>query len=142
MLPDTLNMPRRRRISTIAATLVIATLALAGCSVEEVSVVEGERDRVVITDVKGETWDITTAAYDYGMAPEKFDHGLGKDAIVPLDNPPMLSPGDRGYPTDDATFLIVGTVVGDDIRAYGKLDIIRNEVVDEVIGGAHLAVTY
>jgi hypothetical protein len=126
----------------IAPMVLACTFALPACSVQDVSVVEGERDRIVITDVKGERWDITTAAYDYKMDPEKFEHGLGKDAIVPLDSPPMLSPGDRGYPSDDASFLVVGTVVGDDIRAYGKLDIVRHEVVDAVIGGAHLAVTY
>ena len=127
----------------ILAPLVLTCgAALAACSVQDVSVEEGERERVTITDVKGQAWDITTAAYDYGMDPEKFGHGLGKDAIVPLASPTMLSPGDRGYPADDASFPVVGTVVGDDIRAYGKLDFVQNEVVNEIIGGAHLAVTY
>lgn len=114
----------------------------SGCSVERVKVTEGERQTHVITDVEGEAWDVTTAVYDYGMDPAKFEHGLGKNAILPLETPAMLAPGDRGYPGDDATFLVIGAFVSPDARAYGKLDVIRHEVVNEVIAGAHVAVTY
>ena len=141
IMPLPRMLPAFRSRAGIAAVM-LAALVVSGCSVEDVTVTEGDRDAVVITDVKGQSWDITTAAYDYGMDPDKFDFGLGKNAIVPLDSPPMLSPGDRGYPSDDASFLVVGSARGGDVRAYGKLDIIQHEVVDEVIGGAHVAVTY
>jgi hypothetical protein len=125
-----------------AAPILLAAAAVSGCSVEKVSVTEGTRRTYVITDVQGQAWDVTSAAYDYGMDPDRFEHGLGKNAITPLENPVLLSPGDRGYPGDDASFLVIGARIGGDARAYGKLDVIRHEVVDEVIDGAHVAVTY
>jgi hypothetical protein len=39
-------------------------------------------------------------------------------------------------------YLILGASINGDSRAYVKLDIVKHEVVDEVIGGVPVAVAY
>jgi hypothetical protein len=120
-------------------------LVIAGCSVSEVEVLErpaGEAGPVVIVDQTGKEWDVSTAVHEYGFDVSGFEFGLGPYAIPPLIEPPLLSPGDRDYPPDDETFLALGASINGDARAYGKLDIVRHEVVDEFIGGVPVAVAY
>lgn len=131
--------------SNLVLRVVLAVLflfVLDGCSFSELNVEEEPIAAITITDVDGKVWDITTAVVKYGFVAEEFDFGLGKNFIVPLDHPRLVGPGDRGYPSDEATFLVVGTNINGDVRAYGQLDIIRNEVVNETIGEAHVAVSY
>ena len=56
--------------------------------------------------------------------------------------PAMLSPGETGYPISEGTFLVIGTSINGDTRAYGRFDIVSSEVVDDYIGGVPLAVAY
>ena len=124
--------------------LLLAMLAggFTACSFSETTIVELPRDRIVIVDVDGKEWDVTSAVYDYDMALDGFDHGLGKDATPPLIAPSLISVLDEGFPKPQESFQVVGTGVGDDVRAYGIWDIRRFEVVDEVIGDAPVAVAY
>jgi hypothetical protein len=119
-----------------------AAAAWPGCSFTEVNKEEAAVDPVVLIDQTGKEWDITTAVHKYGFEVDRFEFGLGPRAIRPLIEPDMLSPGDFGYPAEDAPFLVIGAAIEGDIRAYGKLDLTVNEVVDEFIGGAPVAVAY
>ena len=126
-------------------TAVVAAAFLGGCSFTEVTEDTEKQpvpDPVVLTDQTGKEWDITTAVWKYGFEVERFEFGLGPRAIRPLIEPEMLSPGDFGYPADDAPFLVIGVSINKDDRAYGKMDLIKNEIVDEYIGGAPVAVAY
>ncbi len=125
-------------------TLLLVMLAsgFTACSFSETNMVELPRNRTVIVDVDGKEWDVTSAVYDYDMALDGFHHGLGKDAIPPLIAPSLISVGDEGFPKPEELFSVVGTSVGDDVRAYGIWDIRRFEVVDEIIGDAPVAVAY
>ncbi len=125
-----------------ALIALAALLVVSGCSFNEVTEEEVAPETVVLTDRTGKEWDVSTAIHKYGFEVERFEFGLGPYAIAPLIEPPMLSPGDRGYPGDDGTFLVIGASISGDIRAYGKFDIIQNEVVDEYIGGTPVAVAY
>jgi hypothetical protein len=136
-----------RSHSRRAATAVLCLAALAtafgpSCSFEKTSVTESERGSVVLVDLDGKHWDITTAVYDYGFQVDRFEFGLGKDAIKPLIEPRLLSVGDPGYPGPTVDFAVIGAPFPGDIRAYDIDYITRFEVVDEVVGDAHVAVAY
>jgi len=126
----------------VTPAAVLAAAALGGCSFTDVNDEISVPEKVVLTDQTGKKWDITTAVHKYGFEVERFEFGLGPDAIKPLIEPEMLSPGDAGYPSDDDVFLVIGVSIGGDDRAYGKMDLTKSEVVDEYIGGAPVAVTY
>lgn len=126
----------------IPLTAVVVSVVLGGCSFSEVTDERVTSEPVVLVDQTGKEWDITTAVWKYGFEVERFEFGLGPKAILPLLDPVMLSPGERNYPADDETFLVIGTAIEGDVRAYGKFDIIQNEVVDEFIGGTPVAVAY
>jgi hypothetical protein len=125
-----------------ASIAVVALLAVSGCSFNEVTEEEVTPEKVVLLDQTGKEWDVSTAVHKYGFEVERFEFGLGPRAITPLIEPTMLSPGDKGYPSPDGEFLVIGVSIKGDIRAYGKYDIIQNEVVDEYIGGTPVAVAY
>ena len=121
--------------------LAVAVI-LGGCSFTDVNNEETTPEPVVLVDQTGMEWDITTAIWKYGFEVARFEFGLGPRAIQPILEPEMLSPGDRNYPANDATFPVIGVVINGDVRAYGKFDIIQNEVVDDNIGGTPVAVAY
>ncbi len=132
----------RWRIAALAALATAAAAVLAGCSTERTTVTEIPHDPVVLVDADGLETDISYAVYELGMEADRFEFGLGVGAIQPLIQPRLVGPGQPGYPAPDGTFLVVATEIQGDARAYGMFDIRRNEVVDEIIGGAHVAVTY
>jgi len=129
----------------LMVALLVAGFTVTGCSLSDTEVEEIAQDPtkpVVLVDQTGKRWDITTAVFKYEMAVSGFEFGLGPYAIKPLIEPPLLSPGDINYPPDDTPFQILGVSINGDSRAYGKLDIVRHEVVDEVVGGVPVAVAY
>ncbi len=78
-----------------------------------------ERDgKVFIIDVTGKSWEVTHAKEMYGMEPQLFQYGLGPYAIRPILDPEILSMGERGYPADNEIFLVLGTEIDNDARAY------------------------
>jgi hypothetical protein len=98
--------------------------------------------RIFIVDNTGKEWDVTHAANAYGKQPERFQFGLGPDAIRPIQNPKFLNPGDAGYPADNDDRLVIGSVFNGVNRAY-PIDVLSShEIVDDVFGDAHVAVAY
>lgn len=141
---------RARSISSPAGGLLylslLAALAAAlissGCSFSEVTTDETTAKPIVLVDQTGKEWDVTSAVRKYGFEIKRFEFGLGPYAIEPMIEPAMLSPGETGYPTSEGTFLVLGTSINGDTRAYGRFDIVSSEVVDDYIGGVPLAVAY
>ncbi len=102
-----------------------------------------ERDgKVFIIDVTGKSWEVTHAKEMYGMEPHLFQYGLGLYAIRPILDPEMLSRGERGYPADNEIFLVLGTEIDNDARAYPLEVMSYFEIVDEKFGNTHVAVAY
>jgi hypothetical protein len=99
-------------------------------------------NEIFLTDLTGKRWDITHAVKVYGMRPENFRYGLGPNAIRPITDPEMISPGEPGYPDDTATLDIIGTNIAGDARAYPVHPLGGHEVVDDVVGGEPVAVIY
>ncbi len=97
---------------------------------------------IIITDNTGEDFDITNAVLKHRLGVPYWDFGLGRNAIPPVIDPRMLEPGDPGYPDDQNTAAVIGVRREGDIRAYRIGDIPNREVVDDVVGGEALAVTY
>ena len=100
-----------------------------------------EPGREYIQDDTGKRWDVTYGR-NYGLEPDGYQFGLGPDAIRPINNPQMLSPGDAGYPADDEDFLMIGVHLNGITRAYQISIMGWHEVVNETFGEAHVAVAY
>jgi hypothetical protein len=130
------------RVVLLAWVVVFAAPVLGGCSFTEVKEEETPIEPVILIDETGKRWDVTTAVNKYGFEVDRFESGLGPRAIEPLIEPEMLSPGDSGYPAGDAPFPVIGTTINGDARAYGKLDLTDNEIVDDWVGEAPVVVAY
>lgn len=133
-------------LPVLSPVLLAMVVILSGCSFSEVNESSPPPpepgEPVILVDMTGKEWNITTAVWKYGFEVDRFEFGLGPMAIKPILNPEMLSPGDDLYPEDTKTFDVIGTSINADSRAYGVLAIARHEVVDDRVGGAPLAVTY
>jgi hypothetical protein len=101
-----------------------------------------EDNKIFIVDRTGKRWDVTHAENHYGLKAERFQFGLGPNAIPPILNPEFLSPGEVGYPASDQTFLVIGTALNNDPRAYAISDLIRHEVAEELFDSTYVAVAY
>lgn len=97
---------------------------------------------IIITDLRGEDFDITSAVLEYRMAVTYWEYGVGRFTIRPLIDPLMIGPGALGYPPDANTSEILGLQFEDDVRAYLVGDIRNREVVDDVVNGIPVAVIY
>lgn len=127
--------------------LVVFAWGATACTVSEptrissaqISEVDG---RIFITDRTGKKWDVTHAVEKYGFKADRFEFGLGPNAIPPILTPKFFSPGEPGYPPDDADFLVMGVALHGQARAYSIADMSRHEVADETFGSTHVAVAY
>jgi len=129
-------------------TLLILTgifLMLTACDNhqdEQQAEVIKEDGKIFIVDKTKKAWDITHAVHNYGFEAESFQYGLGPYAIQPILNPQMLSAGESGYPSSNETFLVIGTNLNGDTRAYPLSVLGRHEVTDEKFGNDYVAVAY
>jgi hypothetical protein len=133
-----------RVVSLISTVVFAGCLAFVGCSTsapeEPKADVVSENGRIFIVDRTGKKWDVTHAVRNYGFVASEFQFGLGPNAIKPILNPEMIPPGGPGYPRDDDTFLVIGTAIEGDSRAYRIDHLNGHEVVDEQFGDVHVAV--
>jgi len=122
----------------------ISTTVILNCSNSSPTKIKDSysEDKIYIVDRTGKKWDITHAVKEYGMDRDKFNYGLGPNAIPPILNPQFLAPGDDGYPPSSQTFRVVGTTVSGESRAYRVSDLSCREVVDDQFGATPVVVTY
>jgi len=97
---------------------------------------------IIIEDITGLQWNITHAVTTYGMVVENWGHGIGPDAIKPINDPLFLSPGDQGYPSSTQMTQVLGVDIGGDARAYPISTMSWHEVVNDWFGDEALAVIY
>ena len=98
--------------------------------------------RIYIVDRYGERFDITHAVGRYGMDQDGFEHGIGKNAIRPLDHPDMIEPGERTYPGPRDRHQVIGTEIDGDVRSYPIHPLATHEIINETIGDTQAAVAY
>lgn len=98
--------------------------------------------RVVITDRRGERWDISHAVEHYGLSRYGFEFGIGRNAIPPLNSPAMSKSGDADHPADAAMHEVIGFSGAGEARGYPIQPLNRHEVVNESIGDIQAAVAY
>jgi hypothetical protein len=98
--------------------------------------------KIYIQDRTGKLWDVTHAVDKYGFETRNFQYGLGPNAIRPINQPEMLSPGDTGYPRDNSGEGVIGLSIDGDTRAYPIRLLSYHEVVNDRVGGQDVAVVY
>lgn len=124
------------------------TISLAGVACEDQTPlapgaqITKDGQQVFIVDRTGKRWDVTHAQQKYGMRAENFEFGLGPDAIRPINNPRMLSPGDPNYPASNLTFLVLGATLAGRSRAYPINIMSMVEIANERFGNQFVAVGY
>jgi hypothetical protein len=124
---------KKRRIRFTAVALVVAVIGLGHAWAGVVR--EGER--IFIVDRLGERWEITQAA-SLGFNPYGFQHGIGRDAIRPLDES-SLAP--QAPELDDDT-RVIGVENGPDAHAYVVRKLTRHEIANTALGETPIAAAY
>lgn len=112
------------------------------CSSDESDAPFAVENKIVIVDRTGKNWNITHAVRTYGMVAANWNFGLGPNAIRPIVNPNFHRPGDASYPDPANQIRILGLSISGDVRAYPVWVLSSHEVVNDVVGGHHVAVTY
>ncbi len=98
--------------------------------------------KILIEDRTGKQWDVTHAVEKYGFKAEEFQFGLGPFAIQPIMNPEFIGPGAPGYPAPNENFLVIGTTLGGDTRAYPISVLSRHEIANDEFDRTFVAVGY
>jgi len=110
--------------------------------VEEAEATVTVPELVTITDRHGEVWEITHAVRRHGMSLPSWEHGIGRHTLRPIIEPAMSCAGDVDYLDPENLTVVLGLRMEQETRAYKLGDLNDTEVVDDVIGEAHIAVTY
>lgn len=81
---------------------------------------------------------------DIPLDPLKFQYGIGKDTIPPIDEPLFVSVGDPRLEAQNITdeARVIGYAVGDDARAYPIRIMNRHELVNDTVGGKPVTVAW
>jgi hypothetical protein len=96
-----------------------------------------EGDRIYIVDRHGERWDVTQAR-SIGFMPERFQHGIGRNAFTPLDDSDL-----KDKPSEVSKSLrVIGISDGKQANAYSVPRLWRHEVANSRIGEKPIAAAY
>ena len=117
----------------IVAVLTINPMHLG----EAFSRVIHEKGKSYIVDLHGERWDVTQAQ-SVGFVPERFRHGIGRNAFTPLD--------DSNFSDDKRTtsknLRVIGISDGKDANAYSIPRLWRHEIANSHIGNQPITAAY
>ncbi len=97
---------------------------------------------IILVDNRGEAFDITNAVLRYHLTAEAWEHGIGRYTIVPVIDPVWVVRGDFAYPDDNNLADVIAITDLVEFHAYRVGDINNREVINDYMGGAHVAVTY
>ena len=127
-------MPRKiLLIFILALALFTAIGSLAGAF----SKVIHDGDSTYIVDRHGERWDVTQAR-SIGFMPERFQHGIGRNAFTPLDDSSLKDQSPRA----SKSLRVIGISDGKEARAYSVPRLGRHEVANSSIGDKQIAAAY
>jgi hypothetical protein len=117
--------------------MVLALSAAIGSLAEAFSKVIHDGDSTYIVDRHGERWDVTQAR-SIGFMPERFQHGIGRNAFTPLDDSSLKDHS----PTVSKSLRVIGISDGKEARAYSVPRLYRHEVANSSIGDKQIAAAY
>jgi len=90
-----------------------------------------------IVDRHGERWDVTQAR-SIGFLPERFQHGIGRNAFTPLDDSFLKDKS----PNASKSLRVIGISDGKKANAYSVKRLWRHEVANSSIGDKKIAAAY
>ncbi|MFC1880675.1 hypothetical protein ACFL2S_04130 [Thermodesulfobacteriota bacterium] len=120
--------------------LYIAILALSvavGSLAGAFSKVIHDGDSTYIVDQHGERWDVTQAR-SVGFMPERFQHGIGRNAFTPLDDSSLKDKSRQA----SKSLRVIGISDGKEANAYSVERLRRHEVANSSIGNKQIAAAY
>ena len=104
---------------------------------EAFSRVINENGRSYIVDLHGDRWDVTQAQ-SIGFKPERFNHGIGRNAFTPLDDS-KLRDDNRSV---SRSLRVIGISDGKDAHAYSISRLWRHEIANSHIGNQPISAAY
>ena len=96
-----------------------------------------EGDSTYIVDRHGERWDVSQAR-SLGFMPERFQHGIGRNAFTPLDDSSLKDTGE----TASQSLRVIGISDGKQANAYSVPRLWRHEVANSSLGDKKIAAAY
>jgi hypothetical protein len=117
-------------------TILLGAIVTVALSQSFSKVIE-EKGKTYIVDRHGERWDVTQAL-SIGFVPQRFKHGIGRNAFTPLD--------DSQFSQDNAQVRrntrVIGIAQGSRANAYAVSKLLRHEVANSFIGEKPIAAAY
>jgi len=117
----------------IILALSVAVGSLAGAF----SKVIHDGDSTYIVDQHGERWDVTQAR-SVGFMPERFQHGIGRNAFTPLEDSSLKDKSRQA----SKSLRVIGISDGKEANAYSVERLRRHEVANSSIGNKQIAAAY
>ncbi len=117
--------------------LTIAVFAAIGSLGGAFSKVIHDGNRTYIVDRHGERWDVTQAR-SIGFMPERFQHGIGRNAFTPLDDTDLKDK----HSGVSKSLRVIGIFDGQQANAYSVPRLWRHEVANSSIGEKPIAAAY
>lgn len=96
-----------------------------------------EGDSTYIVDRHGERWDVSQARL-LGFMPERFQHGIGRNAFTPLDDSSLKDTGENA----SQSLRVIGISDGKQANAYSVPRLWRHEVANSSLGDKKIAAAY
>ena len=96
-----------------------------------------EGDSTYIVDRHGERWDVTQAR-SIGFMPERFQHGIGRNAFTPLDDSDLKDKSRKA----SKSLRVIGISDGKQANAYSVEKLWHHEVANSSIGDKQIAAAY
>ena len=90
-----------------------------------------------IVDRHGERWDVTQAR-SLGFMPQRFQHGIGRNAFTPLDDSFLKAQS----PNASKSLRVIGISDGKKANAYSVERLWRHEVANSSIGDKQIVAAY
>lgn len=97
-----------------------------------------DHGRIYIVDRRGERWDVTRAVRELGFAPERFRHGIGRDAFQPLDESALRDRPGQSWGDD----RVIGIERDGEAQAYSVRRLVGHEIANTKIGDDPIAAAY
>jgi len=94
-------------------------------------------EKTFIVDMHGERWDVTQAM-SIGFEPQRFRHGIGRNAFTALDDS-LLSADTSGARMNQR---VIGVSDGKTANAYSVSKLYRHETANSFLGDAPITAAY